>query len=389
MTELLAPAGNFEKMKAALLYGADAVYLAGSSFGMRAAADNFSTEELILAVQYARSQNKKVYIALNTMPRTDEYAKLYDFIKVLKAAEPDAVIVADIGVFSVIREKLPEIEIHISTQASVVSAEAASAWYRLGAKRVVLARELTLDEIRAIRQKVPDPLELEIFIHGAMCISYSGRCLLSNYFTARDANRGMCTQPCRWEYRIIETKRPDLPLPVEESEAGTFVMSSRDLCMIEHIPELVESGVNSLKIEGRMKSIYYTAAVTNAYRMALDAYISAPDKYRFDPRWRREVESVSHREYSTGFYFSSCKTDAQTVSQSGYLCEKAFAATAVSYDADSGSALFRQANKITLGETVELLTPGKVGRPFTVERIVSDSGESLEEHTASRHALSS
>lgn len=205
---------------------------------MRAAADNFSTEELILAVQYARSQNKKVYIALNTMPRTDEYAKLYDFIKVLKAAEPDAVIVADIGVFSVIREKLPEIEIHISTQASVVSAEAASAWYRLGAKRVVLARELTLDEIRAIRQKVPDPLELEIFIHGAMCISYSGRCLLSNYFTARDANRGMCTQPCRWEYRIIETKRPDLPLPVEESEAGTFVMSSRDLCMIEHIPSL-------------------------------------------------------------------------------------------------------------------------------------------------------
>ena len=377
MIELLSPAGNFDKMKAALLYGADAVYLAGPAFGMRAAADNFSMEELTAAVQYARKQKKKIYVTINTMPRTSEYKMLDAFLTAVGEAGPDAVIVADIGVFSFVRKKLPQMEIHISTQATVVSTEAAIAWYRLGAKRIVLARELTLEEIREIRRSVPKQLELEVFIHGAMCISYSGRCLLSEYFTSRDANRGMCTQPCRWEYTITEAKRPEMPLPIEETTDGTFVMSSRDLCMIEHIPELIASGVNSLKIEGRMKSIYYTAAVTNAYRMALDTYTASPDTYTFDPQWKREVESVSHREYSTGFYFDRCSTTAQVAAQTGYLREKAFVAVAVSYNEASGTALFQQFNKISTGDTVELLSPGRVGRPFAVGEITSESGEPL------------
>lgn len=284
--ELLSPAGNFDKMKAAILYGANAVYLAGDDFGMRAAADNFTLDELREAVNYAHERGVRVNLTLNTMPHTDEYPKLTEFVKSISDFGIDAVIAADLGVMALIREYMPNTEIHVSTQQSTVSAAACREWHRLGAKRVVLARELTLDEIREIRGNVPDELELEAFIHGSMCISYSGRCLLSQHFVGRDANRGRCAQPCRWNmsyapseiagegvaaYEIAEEKRPDNRIPVIEGERGTFFLSSKDTCMIEHIPELIECGIDSFKIEGRMKSEYYAAVVTNMYRMAIDS----------------------------------------------------------------------------------------------------------------------
>ena len=322
--ELLSPAGNYEKMTAALEYGADAVYLAGRAFGMRSAADNFSVEELYAAVDDAHARGKKVYLTVNTMPHEDEYPALREYLTSLRGCAIDAMIVADLGTIATVKEILPDMEIHISTQASIVSSAAARAYAALGAKRVVLARELTLNEIRAIREHLDSAIELEVFIHGSMCVSYSGRCLLANALNGRDGNRGTCTQPCRWNYTLIEEKRPDSRIPIEETNLGTFIMSSKDLCMIEHIPELCESGIASLKIEGRMKSAYYTAVVTNAYRMAIDAYCANPTGYRFDPRWLEELESVSHREYGTGFFFSKPMEDPALVSTCGYIREKAY-----------------------------------------------------------------
>lgn len=376
--ELLSPAGNFEKMKSAILYGADAVYLAGTDFGMRAAADNFSDDELRKAIAYAHERGVKVYLTLNTMPHPDEYEALEDYVESLKACPPDAVICVDLGVISLVREKLPECEIHISTQASVVSARAAREWQRLGASRIVLARELTLDEIKRIRREIPEELELEAFIHGSMCISYSGRCLLSQHFTGRDANRGRCAQPCRWNFEVYEEKRPDDVLSLEEDKHGTFIMSSKDMCMIEHIPELMESGITSFKIEGRMKSAYYTAVVTNAYRMAIDAYISDSDGYSFDPRLMRELESVSHREYATGFYFNRPMDDAKTCTTPGYLREKAYLAIAQDYDASTGLASFIQRNKAKRGERAELISPGKCGRELELGEMFDENMQPIE-----------
>ena len=312
--ELLSPAGNLEKLKSAVLYGADAVYLAGKRFGMRAAADNFTDEEMIEGITHAHSRGVKVYVTLNVMPRTNEYEALAKYIRFLADAGADAVIVSDIGVMELVRETAPELELHISTQASAVSAQAVRAWSRFGAARVVLARELTLADVREIHRAVPD-VELECFIHGSMCVAYSGRCLLSQYYVGRDANRGACAQPCRWKYRtdhgFHELKRPDQVLTAEEHPEGTFIMSSKDLCMIEHIPELMEAGIASFKIEGRMKSAYYTAAVTNAYRLAIDAYLRDPAGYTYDPAYLRELECVSHREYDTGFFFDHPMDDAK------------------------------------------------------------------------------
>ena len=287
MKELLCPAGNFEKMKAAILYGANAVYLASDMFGMRAQADNFTLDELDEAVNYAHSQGVKLYITVNTIPHTNEYERLKKYLLGFDEIGVDALIISDIGVFTLAREIIPNMEIHISTQASVVSAAAACAWHKLGAKRVVLARELSLGEINEIRENTPKTLELECFIHGSMCISYSGRCLLSNYYTGRDANRGACAQPCRWNYKnatpidFAEEKRINDTLSLEEYKEGSFVMSSKDMCMIEHIPELMESGIDSFKIEGRMKSAYYTAICANTYRMAIDEYLKAPSEYKY------------------------------------------------------------------------------------------------------------
>ncbi len=377
MAELLSPAGSPEKLRAALLYGADAVYLAGNMFGMRAAAANFTDEELAWAAAYAHERGKKVYLTLNTMPREYEYDALRAYLRRIGGIGLDAFIVADLGVLSVLRTELPEAEIHISTQTSCVSSESARMWHALGASRVVLARELTMDEVLRIRENIPDTLELECFIHGSMCVSYSGRCLLSNHFTGRDGNRGMCAQPCRWNYVITEEKRPEMPLPIEQTEHGTFIMSSRDMCMIEHIPELMRSGIHSFKIEGRMKSAYYTAVVTNAYRMAMDAYSADPAHYAYNPAWLRELESVSHREYATGYWFDRAMENAQTVTDMGYLREKAYLAVVTEYDAKTGVASFIQRNKVISGTEAELISPGRVGRALPVTQMRNEAGEEI------------
>ena len=378
MPELLAPAGNREKLEAAIRYGADAVYMAGNVFGMRAFADNFTLEELKDAVAYAHAHGVRAYLTVNTMPREDEYPRLRTYLEALRDVHPDALIIADIGVLMLAKEILPDVEFHLSTQANAVSAAACRAWHALGVKRVVLARELSFEEIREIRKNIPETLELEAFIHGSMCISYSGRCLLSGFFTGRDANRGACAQPCRWGYHVssvtvTEEKRPDLPLTVEECEGESFVFSSKDTCMIGHIPELMESGIDSFKIEGRMKSAYYAAVVTNTYRMAMDRYMAG--NYVFDEAWQRELESVSHREYATGYYFSDSREDANLTTQNGYMKEKAYLATVTAYDEESGEATFVQKNKFFAHDAIELLTPGRVGIPFV-------SGDLFDENHA-------
>ena len=390
MTELLSPAGNFEKLRAAIRYGADAVYLAGQRFGMRSAADNFGEDELPAAVQYAHERGKKLYLTVNTMPHGNEYPALRAYLSSLSGVPVDGMIVTDLGVFATIRELLPEMPIHISTQSSIVSPAAAKAWAALGATRLVLARELTLDEVRAIREALDPAVELEAFVHGSMCVSYSGRCMLSNHFTGRDANRGACTQPCRWNYTytIEEEKRPESPLTVCENEHGTFIMSSKDMCMLRHIPELIGAGVTSFKIEGRMKSAYYTAVVSNAYRMAIDAYLRDPERYVFDERWYREVESVSHREYCTGYWFDDPRENPQLCREPGYIREKAYYATVEERGAalpsvpaeNEGGVLCRliQRNKMEKGGAAELLTPGRVGIPFAVTELYGEDGAPIE-----------
>lgn len=399
MPELLSPAGNFEKLRTALRFGADAVYLAGHNFGMRSQADNFSVEELYEAVRLAHGMGKKIYLTLNTMPRTHEYPALLEFLNNLRGCDIDAFIVADLGVLSTVREMLPHMEIHISTQASIISPAAACAYARMGAKRLVLARELRFKEIKAIKTALPADIELEAFIHGSMCVSYSGRCLLANMMNGRDGNRGTCSQPCRWHYTLYEEKRPDFPIPIEQNELGTFFMSSRDMCMIEHIPELMESGIDSFKIEGRMKSAYYTAVVTNTYRMAMDAYARDPHGYTFNPLWTRELDSVSHREYATGFYLDDPMINPQLVQGGHFIGEKAYYGIALAYDTPEARAelttilaqgvpaettdgrlyRFMEKNKICTGDRAELLTPGKTGQGFTVGELYDTEG-SLRPH---------
>lgn len=376
--ELLSPAGNAEKMRAAFLYGADAVYLAGNRFGMRSAADNFTIDELYEAADYAHARGKKLYLTVNTMPHGDEYPALREYLRAVKGAGLDAMIVADLGVLALIKEIVPDMEIHVSTQAGIVSAPTANAFVALGAKRLVLARELTLDEISEIRAEVPREIELETFVHGSMCVSYSGRCMLSNMLTGRDGNRGACTQPCRWNYHLIEEKRPDVPIPIEETDLGTFVLSSKDMNTVSILPKLIEAGIDSFKIEGRMKSVYYTAVVTNAYRMALDRYFADPEGYEFDEALERELESVSHREYGTGYYEEAPNSAAQLCSKDGYIREKAYFAIAESDSDEGGLARFKQKNKIKVGDVAELLSPGKVGRAFRVEALFDEQGDPIE-----------
>ena len=379
--EILSPAGNFEKMKSAILYGADAVYLSGKMFGMRAAADNFTIEEMREAVEYAHNHGVKVYLTLNTMPRENEYPELKEYLKKLSDIPLDAMIIGDIGVMALVSEVLPKMEIHVSTQANAVSTADCLAWYRLGARRVVLARELTLEEIKLIRNNIPEELEIECFVHGSMCISYSGRCLLSGHIIGRDGNRGMCAQPCRWNYtvrgyEITEEKRPDFTMPIEEHAGETFIMASRDTCTIEHIPELIEAGINSFKIEGRMKSAYYAAVVTNTYKMAVDSYFSG--EYEYNPLWYRELLSVTHRSYATGYYFTDSHTDANTTEDNGYFKDKAYLAVVLEYNGESGEALMSQRNKMKLGEKIEALTPGRVGRSIEISELYNENHEPVE-----------
>lgn len=385
--ELLSPAGNFEKLKAALLYGADAVYLAGNMFGMRQAADNFTIEELKEAAEYVHERGKKLYLTVNTMPRGRQYPMLRKYISEIKNVGVDACIVADLGVLSVIKEIIPDMEIHISTQTSIVSAESAKAYAALGAKRLVLARELTLEEIAEIRAELPMDVELEAFVHGAMCVSYSGRCMLSHHLTGRNANMGACTQPCRWSYKIVEEKRPESPLPIEENENGTFIMSSKDMCTLPIVEELCRCGIDSFKIEGRMKSAYYAAVVTNAYRMAIDALYDGKLSDELTASLINEVSSVSHREYCTGYYEADCTKNAQLCSDVGYIREKAYLATACdeveipdgleAVNEKGRLYLFIQRNKLVVGSGAEIISPSRLGRPFMIEEMYSESGEAI------------
>lgn len=380
MTELLSPAGNFEKMKAAFLYGADAVYLAYERFGMRAAADNFTLEELKEALLYAHSRGKKIYLTLNTLPRENEYPELERFIKILSEMDDkiDAAIVADAGVFALIKRVFPSLEIHISTQAGIVSSADCLFWYNLGAKRAVLARELSLEEIKMIKKNIPEDMELEVFVHGSMCISFSGRCLLSNNLVSRDANRGMCAQPCRWNYTIREEKRQDTAFPIEEEKEGTYIMSSKDMCMVEYMSDLIRAGITSFKIEGRMKSAYYAAVVTNAYRAAIDGYMKDGDDFVLDKRWTSELESVSHREYCTGYFFDDPMKNAQTCTMPGYMREKAYLAVAIEDDKEKGLSLFIQRNKLCVGDKAELISPGKFGRAFEISEMYDENMNVIE-----------
>ena len=353
--ELLAPAGDMEKLRMAVLYGADAVYLAGTSFGLRAFAGNFAPDELRGAVRFAHERGVRVHAAVNTMPRGDELKALPEHLETLGDAGVDALILADLGVFTMAEKYAPRCERHVSTQQSVANSVCAKAWYDLGAKRVVLARELSLGEIRAIREGTPPELELETFAHGAMCVSYSGRCLLSNYMTGRDSNRGECAQPCRYRYALMEEKRPGEYFPVFEDEKGTYIMNSRDLCMIDHLDDIMDAGIDCVKIEGRAKSEYYAAVVTGAYRHVLDAVWA---REPVDPVWRNEVEHVSHRHYATGFYYGA---PGQYTESARYLREWQVCAVVEACDAD-GNAVLSLRNKFSAGDTVEIVGPDC--RPF-------------------------
>lgn len=366
--ELLAPAGNLEKLKMALIYGADAVYLGGEEFGLRAAAGNFNREELSEGIHFAHSRGKKVYLTMNIIPHNEDFEGMPEYIRQVKEAGVDAVIFSDPGIFDMLRQEAPEMELHLSTQANNTNWRSAAFWHRMGVKRIILARELSLDEIREIRQKVPEELELEMFVHGSMCISYSGRCLLSNYMADRDSNRGLCAHPCRWKYYLVEEKRPGEYMPVFENERGTYIFNSKDLCLIGHIPEIIGSGITSLKIEGRMKSSYYVATVIKAYREALDAYTADPANYRYDKIWIEEMSKASHREYTTGFYLGKPTGKDQIYESGAYIREYDFVGMVMSYDAASGIALIEQRNRFAIGEELEVVPPKG---PYRVQRVTS------------------
>ena len=370
--ELLAPAGDMERLKMAVLYGADAVYLAGTDFGMRAFAGNFTPEELPQAVAYAHARGVRVHCTINTMPRNEEIARLPEHLERLNDAGVDALIAADLGTFTLAGRYAPRCRRHVSTQASVCNYETARAWHDLGASRVILARELGLEEIRTIRDRTPPDLELEAFVHGAMCVSYSGRCLLSTYMTGRDSSRGACAQPCRYHYALMEEKRPGEYFPIEEDGQGAYILNSRDMCMIDHLDDLCAVGLSSLKIEGRAKSSYYAAIVTGAYRHCLDAAAAGASP---DPVWRDEVEHVSHRPYATGFYYGP---PGQYYEDSRYIRD--WQVTAVIVDCDqAGNAVLSLRNKFRTGDTVELVGPDL--RPFSMEvpEMRNEAGETVEE----------
>lgn len=368
--ELLAPAGDWGRLEMALAYGADAVYLAGNTFGMRSFAGNFSPEELRRAAKLCRERGVDLHVTCNTMPRNDEMARLPQWLELLEEAGVTAVILADVGVLALAKRYAPSVKIHISTQASIVNYQTATAWHDLGADRVILARELSLDEIAEIRAKTPNDLEIETFGHGAMCVSYSGRCLLSNYMTGRDANRGACAQPCRYQYALVEEKRPGEYFPVYEDEKGTYIMNSRDMCMIDHLPDLIRAGVDSIKIEGRAKSAYYAAIVTGAYRHCIDAVQAGKP---LDPIWRNEVEKVSHRHYSTGFFYGQ---PGQFTSDARYIRDWQVVAVVESCT-ETGLATASLRNKFSMGDEIELVGPDTRPVAFQAPLMMDENGYPL------------
>lgn len=370
--ELLAPAGDMERLEMAVAYGADAVYLAGIDFGMRSFAGNFSRTELKQAVDLCRSHRVRVHVTCNTMPRNQEVARLPEWLEYLNEVGVDAIILADVGTLALARRHAPKVQCHISTQASIVNYRSAQAWHDLGASRVILARELSLEEIQEIRTKTPKELEIEVFAHGAMCVSYSGRCLLSNYMTGRDSNRGECAQPCRYQYALMEEKRPGEYFPVYEENGQTYIMNSKDMCMIDHVADLMEAGVDSLKLEGRAKSAYYAAIVTGAYRHAIDAAAAGEP---LDPVWRDEVEHISHRHYSTGFFYGQ---PGQYTENSRYVRDWQIVAKVQSCDGE-GNALLTLNNKFRVGDSLELVGPNVRPQALWVEGLWDGDGLPLEE----------
>ena len=375
--ELLAPAGTLEKLKIAFRYGADAVYFGGEKFSLRAAAKNFTFEDMEEGVRIAHKLGKKMYCTVNVMPRNDEIKELLEYVKKLEEIGIDAVLVSDLGVFSIIKDNT-NIPIHISTQANTVNYAACNMWHKLGAERVVLGRECSLKEIQEIQKNISEDLELEIFIHGAMCISYSGRCLLSSFMAGRDSNRGACAQSCRWKYTLMEEKRQGEYFPIEEDENGTYIMNSKDMCMIDHIEELMNLGVASLKIEGRNKSEYYVAVVVNAYRKAIDLYYENPDNYKLLDSIKNEMFKVSHRRYYTGFFFGGPREDGIIYDTNDHVKEYDMVAIVLSYDEKTKTAYCKQRNKFVKGDYIEIFSPEFKSEEFIVEELFDEDENSIE-----------
>lgn len=386
-TELLIPAGSLDVLKTAVIYGADAVYLGGEAFGLRAKAKNFTNEEIKEGIDFAHERGVKVYITANILAHNDDLPGVEAYFKELKEIGPDALIISDPGVFAIARRVLPEMEIHISTQANNTNYGTYLFWHQMGAKRVVSARELSLEEIREIRRQIPEDMEIESFIHGAMCISYSGRCLLSNFLTGRDANQGACTHPCRWKYALMEETRPGEYMPVFENERGTYIFNSRDLCMIEHIPELIDAGIDSFEIEGRMKTALYVATVARTYRKAIDDYKKDPALYQANLDWyRSEIGKCTYREFTTGFYFGKPDSGAQIYDNNTYVKNYTYLGTVEEVRAD-GFGRIGQKNKFSVGETIEVMKPDGRNVEAVVRAITDEDGNPQESAPHSRQIL--
>lgn len=375
--ELLSPAGDLEKLKTAFMYGADAVYVGTKMFSLRSGAGNFDENDLIEGVSYAHDRNKRVYVALNILPRNADLKIMDSTIEMINKSKADAIILSDPGLISFIRKKGYDIDVHISTQANITNIETALMYAKMGAKRLILARELSLKEIREIICELPDEVEVETFVHGAMCMAYSGRCLLSNFMTGRESNRGDCAQPCRWNYHLVEEKRPGEYMPVFEDERGTYIFNSKDLCLIEHIDELIEAGISSLKIEGRMKSVFYNACTTRGYRFAIDEYYRNPEGYHFNEKWLDEVKAASHRQFTTGFYFEQ-QPEAQIYTTSSYERDKIFAAKVLDYDSRTNMVMLTQRNKINKGDVIEFMSPDGHDFKITADEIYDKNHDLID-----------
>ena len=376
--ELLIPASSLEVLKTAVIFGADAVYIGGDAFGLRAKAKNFSKDEMKEGISFAHEHGVKVHVTVNILAHNYDLDGVEEYLHELKELKPDALIIADPGIFMKARRICPEIDIHVSTQANNTNYETYLFWRDLGAKRVVAARELSMNEIKEIKEKIPDDLEMECFIHGAMCISYSGRCLLSNYFTGRDANHGACTHPCRWKYAVVEEKRPGEYLPVYENDRGTYIFNSKDLCMIEHIPELVNAGVDSCKIEGRMKTALYVATVARTYRKAIDDFFESEEKYRENMPWYKEqISKCTYRQFTTGFYFGKPSDETQIYDVNTYVNEYIYLGIVGEVD-DRGFAKIEQRNKFSVGDEIEIMKPDGTDVKVTVKGLYTEDGESIE-----------
>lgn len=384
--ELLIPASSLEVLKTAVIFGADAVYIGGEAFGLRAKAKNFSMEEMREGIEFAHEHDVKVYVTANILAHNSDLPEVRKYFEELKRLKPDALIIADPGVFDIAKEVCPEIERHISTQANNTNYGTYNFWYRQGASRVVSARELSMKELKELRANIPEDLEIETFIHGAMCISYSGRCLLSNYFTGRDANRGACTHPCRWKYAVVEETRPGEYMPVYENERGTYIFNSKDLCMIEHIPELIDAGIDSLKIEGRMKTALYVATVARTYRKAIDDYQKDPELYRQNMPWYLDqISNCTYRKFTTGFFFGKPDDDAQIYDSNTYV--KDYTYLGIVGGTEGGLCRIEQRNKFSVGETIEIMKPDGRNVEVTVERIINEDGEEQESAPHSKQVL--